>query len=65
MFRGYVALLFLGGLAATIFGTFLPQGGGTTIAVVGAAALGASLVLIGMVLLRDREEAAARSDARR
>ena len=65
MFRGYVALLFLGGLAATIIGTFLPQGGGTTLAVVGAAALGASLVLIGMVLLRDRDAAPARSDARR
>jgi|EndMetStandDraft_3_1072993.scaffolds.fasta_scaffold50072_2 hypothetical protein len=65
MFRGYVALLFLGGLAATIIGTFLPQGGGTTLAVVGAAALGASLVLIGMVLLRDRDAAPARSDASR
>lgn len=65
MFRGYVALLFLGGLAATIIGTFLPRGGGTTLAVVGAAALGASLVLIGMVLLRDRDAAPARSDASR
>ncbi|GGM38938.1 hypothetical protein [Microbacterium saperdae] len=65
MFRGYVALLFLGGLAATIIGSFLPQGGGTTLAVVGAAALGASLVLIGMVFLRDRDAAPARSDARR
>jgi membrane protein implicated in regulation of membrane protease activity len=65
MFRGYVALLFLGGLAATIIGTFLPQGGGTTLAVIGAAALGASLVLIGMVFLRDRDEAAARSAAKR
>lgn len=65
MFRGYVALLFLGGLAATIIGSFLPQGGGTTIAVVGAAALGASLVLIGMVFLRDRDEASARAAAKR
>jgi uncharacterized membrane protein len=65
MFRGYVALLFLGGLAATITGSFLPQGGGTTLAVVGAAALGASLVLIGMVFLRDRDEAAVRSAAKR
>ncbi|MCK2035492.1 hypothetical protein KZC51_05005 [Microbacterium sp. SSW1-49] len=65
MFRGYVALLFLGGLAATIVGTILPQGGGTTIAVVGAAALGASLVLIGMVFLRDRDEASTRPAERR
>jgi len=65
MFRGYVALLFLGGLAATIVGSFLPLGGGTTLAVVGAAALGASLVLIGMVFLRDHDEAASHPTARR
>lgn len=65
MFRGYVALLFLGGLAATIVGTLLPLGGGTTIAFVGAAALGASLVLIGMVFLRDHEAAPVRSDVKR
>jgi hypothetical protein len=63
MFRGYVALLFLGGLAATIFGTILPEGGGSTLAIVGAAALGASLVLIGMVFLRDHERTTARSDS--
>ncbi|WEK61918.1 MAG: hypothetical protein P0Y60_03945 [Candidatus Microbacterium colombiense] len=65
MFRGYVALLFLGGLAATVFGTALPQGGGTTIAVVGAAALGASLVLIGMALLGGQAQAPRRSTAKR
>ncbi|MCE0509134.1 MULTISPECIES: hypothetical protein [Microbacterium] len=56
MFRGFVALLFLGGLAAAVVGTLLPLGGGTTLSLLGAAAFGASLVLIGMVLLRDRDE---------
>lgn len=56
MFRGYVALLFLGGLAAAVVGTLLPLGGGTTLAMLGAAAFGASLVLIGTVFLRDRDE---------
>lgn len=71
MFRGYVALLFLAGLAAAIYGTLLPEGGGTTLAMVGAASLGASFVLIGIVLLREREQdldqarARARSDAGR
>ncbi|SEC24242.1 hypothetical protein [Microbacterium hydrocarbonoxydans] len=53
MFRGYVALLFLAGLAAAVFGTLMPLGGGTTLAMVGAAALGASFVLIGIAVLRD------------
>ncbi|KAA0960230.1 hypothetical protein FQ142_15485 [Microbacterium sp. ANT_H45B] len=57
MFRGYVALLFLAGLAATVYGTLLPLGGGSTLAMVGAAALGASFVLIGIVLLGDRGKA--------
>ena len=69
MFRGFVALLVLGGLAAAVFGTILPSGGGTTLVVLGAAAFGASLVLIGMVLLRDHDEQRARtstsSEARR
>ena len=65
MFRGYVALLFLSGLAATVFGTLIPLGGGTTVAMVGAAALGASFVLIGVVLLRDREGASRGSRASR
>lgn len=65
MFRGYVALLFLAGLAATVFGTLMPLGGGTTVAMVGAAALGASFVLIGVVLLRDREGASRGSRASR
>ncbi|MDF2509367.1 MAG: hypothetical protein K0Q52_3226 [Microbacterium sp.] len=56
MFRGYVALLFLGGLAAAVVGTLLPLGGGTTLAMLGAAAFAASLVLIGIVFLRDRDE---------
>lgn len=57
MFRGYVALLFLAGLAATVYGTLMPLGGGSTLAMVGAAALGASFVLIGIVLLGDRGNA--------
>ena len=65
MFRGYVALLFLGGLAAVILGTLGPQGGGTTLAMVGAASVGASLVLIGIVFLRDRDEVRSRTDPRR
>ncbi|MFJ4998310.1 hypothetical protein ACIP5T_09180 [Microbacterium sp. NPDC088619] len=65
MFRGYVALLFLAGLAATVFGTLVPLGGGTTVAMVGAAALGASFVLIGVVLLRDRDGASRGSRASR
>lgn len=69
MFRGYVALLFLAGLAAAVYGTLLPGGGGTTLAMVGAASLGASLVLIGIVLLREGEQdlkqARARSGAGR
>ncbi|WP_314096387.1 hypothetical protein [Microbacterium foliorum] len=61
MFRGYVALLFLAGLAATVYGTLMPLGGGSTLAMVGAAALGASFVLIGIVLLGDRGKAQAPS----
>lgn len=61
MFRGYVALLFFAGLAATVYGTLMPLGGGSTLAMVGTAALGASFVLIGIVLLRDREKTPARS----
>ncbi|MDF2560570.1 MAG: hypothetical protein K0R99_2016 [Microbacterium sp.] len=61
MFRGYVALLFLGGLAAAVVGTLLPLGGGTTLAMLGAASFGASLVLIGLVFLRDRDEQRARA----
>ena len=64
MFRGYVALLFLGGLAAAVVGMLLPLGGGVALALLGAAAFGASLVLIGMVLLRDRDEARARTHER-
>lgn len=64
MFRGFVALLFLGGLAAAVVGTLLPLGGGSTLALLGAAAFGASLVLIGMVLLRDRDEYRARASER-
>lgn len=67
MFRGYVALLFLGGLAAAVVGTLLPLGGGTTLALLGAASFGASLVLIGIIFVRDRDEqrdrAAERADA--
>ena len=65
MFRGYVALLLLAGLAATIYGTLMPLGGGTTLALVGAAALGASFVLIGIVLLKERESASAGSRTER
>ncbi|CAH0133244.1 hypothetical protein [Microbacterium foliorum] len=61
MFRAYVALLFLAGLAATVFGTLMPLGGGSTLAMGGAAALGASFVLIGIVLLGDRGTASASS----
>lgn len=64
MFRGYVALLFLGGLAAAVVGTLLPLGGGTTLAMLGAASFGASLVLVGMAFLRDRDEQRGRASER-
>jgi hypothetical protein len=53
----YIALLLLGGLAMAVIGTLLPLGGGTTIMVIGAAAIGAGLVLMGirmMSLARER-----------
>ncbi|MCR2784870.1 MULTISPECIES: hypothetical protein [unclassified Microbacterium] len=51
MIKAYTAALVVIGLAMTILGTVLPLGGGTTIALIGAAALGAGLVLIGIRML--------------
>ena len=44
---GYIAILLLVGLGMAIFGTLLPLGGGLTVALIGAASIGAGLVLIG------------------
>ncbi|MCR2813220.1 hypothetical protein [Microbacterium sp. zg.Y1084] len=49
--RTYIAALFLGGLALGVWGTILPLGGGTLIALIGAAAIGAALVLVGIRLM--------------
>ncbi|MBW9110021.1 hypothetical protein JNB63_04365 [Microbacterium trichothecenolyticum] len=51
----YIAALFLIGLAMAVFGTLLPLGGGSTVALVGAAAIGAALVLIGIRMMKPNE----------
>jgi hypothetical protein len=48
--NAYAVVLLIIGLAAAIFGTVLPLGGGSTIALLGAAAFGAGLVLLGIRL---------------
>lgn len=48
----YIAILLVLGLAMAICGSILPLGGGTAIMVIGAAAIGAGLTLIGIRLMR-------------
>jgi len=48
---GYIAILLLVGLGKAKFGTLLPLGGGLTIALIGAASIGAGLVLIGVRMM--------------
>lgn len=48
---GYIAALLLIGLGMAIFGTLLPLGGGLTVALVGAASIGAGLMLIGVRMM--------------
>jgi lipopolysaccharide export LptBFGC system permease protein LptF len=50
MYKVYLALLLFVGLIAAVVGTILPQGGGTTLMVMGVVAIGAFLVLIGLGL---------------
>lgn len=52
---GHIATLLLVGPAAVVFGTLLPLGGGAAFALIGAAAVGAGLVLIGVRMLRATE----------
>ncbi|WP_194398757.1 hypothetical protein [Microbacterium atlanticum] len=51
----YIAALLLTGVAMAVFGTLLPLGGGSTVALVGAAAIGAALVLIGIRMMKPDE----------
>ena len=51
----YIAALFLVGLAMAVLGGLLPLGGGSTVALVGAAAIGAALVLIGIRMMKPNE----------
>lgn len=61
MIKIYVALLLVVGLAMTVLGTLLPLGGGLTIAAIGAAAIGAGLVLVGIQMMpAPRREASGR-----
>lgn len=46
----YTILFLLGGASAILIGTFLPLGGGRAIGMIGVAAVGAALVLIGLSL---------------
>lgn len=48
---GYISALILVGLGMAIFGTLLPLGGGLTVALIGAASIGAGLVLIGVRMM--------------
>lgn len=52
----YIAILFVLGLAMAVFGFVLPLGGGTTIMVIGAAAIGAGLVLVGIRMMRNERQ---------
>lgn len=47
----YIATLFLVGLALAVWGTVMPLGGGSLIALIGVAAIGAALVLVGIRLM--------------
>ena len=51
----YIAALSLVGLAMAVLGGLLPLGGGSTVALVGAAAIGAALVLIGIRMMKPNE----------
>lgn len=51
MLTWYVSALFLLGLAMTVFGTLMPLGGGSAVAAIGAAAIGAGLVLVGIRMM--------------
>lgn len=57
MYRTFLALLFVGGLFGAVFGTLLPGGGGSTLAVLGCTLIGAGLVLVGLSLKSDRDSA--------
>lgn len=48
----YIATLLIGGSALIVFGTLMPLGGGTALLAIGAAAIGAGLVLGGLRLGR-------------
>lgn len=50
MHGAFVIVTLLGGLGAAFFGTAIPGGLGTAVTVLGGAAFGAALVLIGMRL---------------
>lgn len=52
---GYIAALVVIGLGMAVYGTLLPLGGGTTVALIGAAAIGAGLVLIGVRMMQRNE----------
>jgi membrane protein implicated in regulation of membrane protease activity len=51
----YITALLVIGLAMAIVGTLLALGGGTAVALIGAAAIGAGLVLIGVRMMRPTE----------
>lgn len=48
---GYIAVLLIVGFGMAIVGTLLPLGGGLTVALLGAASLGAGLVLVGVRMI--------------
>lgn len=48
---GYIAVLLIVGLGMAVFGTLLPLGGGSTVALIGATSIGAGLVLIGVRMI--------------
>jgi hypothetical protein len=51
MVKAYIALLLVVGIAMTVWGTLMPLGGGSALVAVGAAGVGAGLVLIGVQLM--------------
>lgn len=48
----YLVTLFLVGLTLVVFGTLMPLGGGVALLAIGAASIGAGLVLSGIRLSR-------------
>lgn len=50
----YVGVLLIVGLAMVLWGTFMPLGGGVAVLALGAAAVAAGLVLVGLRLAGPR-----------